>query len=288
MKTAETIQQMRGHSRSAKRAGKSVGFVPTMGYLHEGHLSLARAAREECGFVVMSVFVNPAQFGPGEDLERYPRDLDRDKRLAEEAGVDAIFAPAVSEMYPEGFSTFVDVDASLTRGLCGARRPGHFRGVATVVAKLFNIVEPDKSYFGQKDAQQAVVIKRMVRDLALPVTVRVMPIVREEDGLAMSSRNSYLSAEERERSLSIPRSLRRADEIITSGERSSDRVREAMLEVLAENGGVKVDYVEIVDAENLEQVDRIKDKTLIAVAAFVGGTRLIDNVILENADQGER
>ena len=283
MRTVTTISEMRELSREARRGGKSIGFVPTMGYLHEGHLSLARAAKNECDLAVMSIFVNPAQFGPGEDLERYPRDMERDRRLAEAAGIDIIFAPSASEMYPEGFTTFVEVEGDLADRLCGAKRPGHFRGVATVVAKLFNVVAPDKSYFGQKDAQQAILIRRVVKDLDMPVEIRVLPIVREPDGLAMSSRNTYLSGEQRAEALALSRSLRHAEGMIRSGEVSASRLKDGMLKILAEGGGLKVDYVEIVDTESLRPVEAVRDNTLIAVAAFVGGTRLIDNVIIEKA-----
>ena len=283
MRTVTTISEMRELSREARRGGKSIGFVPTMGYLHEGHLSLARAAKNECDLAVMSIFVNPAQFGPGEDLDRYPRDMERDRHLAEAAGVDIIFAPSVSEMYPEGFTTFVEVEGDLADRLCGAKRPGHFRGVATVVAKLFNVVAPDKSYFGQKDAQQAILIRRLVKDLDMPVEIRVLPIVRESDGLAMSSRNTYLSGDQRVQALALSRSLRHAEDMIRSGEVSASRLRDGMLKILAESGGLKVDYVEIVDTENLRPVEAVRDNTLIAVAAFVGGTRLIDNVIIGKA-----
>jgi pantoate--beta-alanine ligase len=281
MRIVTTVNEMRERSRAAKREGKSIGFVPTMGYLHEGHLSLARAAKDECGLAVMSIFVNPTQFGPGEDIDRYPRDMERDRRLAEGAGIDILFTPAVGEMYPDGFGTFVEVEGSLADRLCGAKRPGHFRGVATVVAKLFNEVTPDKSYFGQKDAQQAMLIRRMAKDLDMPVEIRLMPIVRESDGLAMSSRNIYLSGHERTQALALGRSLRRAEDVIKSGEISAESVRDGILEMLEEGGGVKVDYVEIVDTENLRPVETVRDNTLIAVAAFVGGTRLIDNVIIE-------
>jgi pantoate--beta-alanine ligase len=281
MKVLTKIKEMREFSREAKKNGKTIGFVPTMGYLHEGHLSLVRAAKEECDLVVMSIYVNPMQFGPGEDLDKYPRDLERDKSLAEKEGVDVIFRPLSGEIYPGGYTTDVVVTGPLTETMCGVSRPGHFKGVTTIVAKLFNIVEPDKAYFGQKDAQQAVVVKRMVQDLNIPVEVRVMPIVRESDGLAMSSRNSYLSAGNRQQALGLFRSIKKAKEMITEGEVSADSIKQGMRSVLEEGEDVRVDYVEIVDADTLAPLDKIQDNTLIAIAAYVGNTRLIDNTIIK-------
>jgi len=275
---------MRKYSRNARQGGRTTGFVPTMGYLHEGHLSLVRAARKECDVVVMSIFVNPDQFGPGEDFDKYPRDMQRDRRLAEEEGVDAVFAPSAGEMYPDGYATYVEVTGGITEKLCGGSRPGHFRGVTTVVAKLFNAVLPDKSYFGQKDAAQAVVIKRMVRDLNMPVDIRVMPIVREVDGLAMSSRNTYLSEDARPQALGLFRSLKLAEKMIASGELSAGRIKEEMRKLLEAGKDVRIDYIEIADAESLESLENVTDNALIAVAAFVGTTRLIDNVIIRNKE----
>ncbi|MFH1664742.1 MAG: pantoate--beta-alanine ligase [Candidatus Omnitrophota bacterium] len=280
MRIITSINDMTEFSRGAGREGRSIGFVPTMGYLHEGHMSLCRAARSECDIVVLSIFVNPAQFGPGEDLDKYPRDMGRDRRLAEKEGVDVIFAPEAGEMYPAGSNTYVEIEGPLVGALCARSRPGHFRGVATVVAKLFNIVAPDRSYFGQKDAQQAAIVKRMAGDLNMPVSIRVCPIVREEDGLAMSSRNVYLSREERKSALALYRSLERADEMARGGERSAARIREEVLKVLGSEKEIRVDYAEIVDADSLEAVEEIKDNTLVALAAFVRKTRLIDNVII--------
>lgn len=280
MRIITSINDMTEFSRGAEREGRSIGFVPTMGYLHEGHMSLCRAARSECDIVVLSIFVNPAQFGPGEDLDKYPRDMGRDRRLAEKEGVDVIFAPEVGEMYPAGSNTYVEIEGPLAGALCARSRPGHFRGVATVVAKLFNIVAPGRSYFGQKDAQQAAIVKRMAGDLNMPVSIRVCPIVREEDGLAMSSRNVYLSREERKSALALYRSLERAEEMARGGERSAARVREEVLKVLGSEKDIRVDYAEIVDADTLEAVEEIKDNTLVALAAFVRKTRLIDNVII--------
>jgi pantoate--beta-alanine ligase len=265
---------------AARAEGRSVGLVPTMGYLHEGHLSLLRAARAECDLVVMSLFVNPAQFGPGEDLDRYPRDEARDAELAAEAGVDLVYAPAVDDVYPDGFSTSVEV-SGLTEVLDGdpARRgPGHFRGVTTVVAKLFNTVGPDVAYFGQKDAQQAIAIRRMVRDLDFPVRIEVLPIVREAGGLAMSSRNSYLGPEERERATALSRALREVERVAAV---------DSLLAALAagrrelEAAGVEPEYLEARDAENLEPVAELNGRpVLVAVAARLGGARLIDNVLI--------
>ena len=255
--------------------------MPTMGYLHEGHLSLLRAARAECDVVVMSLFVNPAQFGPGEDLDRYPRDEERDLRLAAEAGVDLVYAPPVEEVYPEGFSTQVEVEG-LTEVLDGdpARRgPGHFRGVTTVVAKLFNTVQPDVAYFGQKDAQQAAVIRRMVRDLDFPVRIEVLPTVREPDGLAMSSRNAYLGPEDRQRAAALSRALRAAEQGARAGSLEAG-LAAARRELAA--AGIEPEYLEARDAEELYPVAELNGRpVLIAVAAQVGGARLIDNVLIQ-------
>jgi len=268
---------MQAISRSLFKTGREVGFVPTMGYLHEGHLSLVRRARSENDVVVVSIFVNPTQFGPNEDYERYPRDEKRDRKLLEEEGVDYLFIPSVSEMYPEDFSTFVEV-SGLTEGLCGAKRPGHFRGVATVVTKLLNIVFPTRAYFGEKDYQQLQVIKRLVRDLNIPVEVIGCPIVREEDGLAMSSRNTYLSPEERKSALSLYKGLKLAEELFESGERNPEVIKKRVEEFILSHPKVeKIDYVEIVDPENLKPVKEVKEGDVIALAVFVGKTRLIDN-----------
>jgi pantoate--beta-alanine ligase len=252
-----------------------------MGYLHDGHMSLVRTAKDECDVVIMSIFVNPTQFGQGEDIDKYPRDMERDKRFAAKEGVDVIFAPTVNEMYPDGNTAYVEVAGTLTETMCGNSRPGHFRGVTTVVAKLFDIVVPDRSYFGQKDAQQAVVVKRMVRDLDMPVAIRVMPIVREKDGLAMSSRNARLSADERRQALGLFRSLKQAEEMAARGELSTVRIIEEMTKILREGNDVRIDYIEIVDADELTPLETVKDNTLVAIAAFVGNTRLIDNVVIE-------
>ncbi len=281
MRIVRAKTELREALEEPRRAGRRIGLVPTMGFLHEGHLSLLRAARAECDVVVMSLFVNPTQFGPGEDLDRYPRDEEHDVRLAEEAGVDLLYAPAAEEVYPEGFATHVEVEG-LTRVLCGdpARRGlGHFLGVTTVVAKLFNSVQPDVAYFGQKDAQQAVVIRRMTRDLDFPVRIEVLPTVREPDGLAMSSRNAYLSPEDRERAVALPRALRAAAEEARSESLASGI--EAARRELAE-AGIEPEYLEARDAEGLEPVAALNGRpVLLAVAAQVGGARLIDNVLIE-------
>jgi len=279
METIKEISAAQARCRRAGREGKSIGFVPTMGYLHEGHLSLVKAAKEETDYVVLSIFVNPLQFGEGEDFEAYPRDFERDERLAARAGVDLIFYPESSEMYRSGHCTYV-VTEGLSGTLCGACRPGHFKGVTTVVAKLFGIVRPDKAYFGQKDAQQAVIIGRMVRDLNMGITVRTLPIIRERDGLAMSSRNAYLNADERKDATVLYRSLERASRLVASGERSAAVVIRTMKAMIEQKKSAKIEYVSIVDAEELHAVETIKGKILIALAVIIGKTRLIDNRIV--------
>jgi pantoate--beta-alanine ligase len=277
-----TRAELRAALEPARRDGLRIGLVPTMGFLHEGHLSLLRAARAGCDLVVISLFVNPAQFGPGEDLERYPRDEERDLRLATEAGADLVYAPAVDEVYPEDFSTYVEVGGQLTEVLDGDRSrrgPEHFRGVTTVVAKLFNLVGPGVAYFGQKDAQQAAVIRRMVRDLDFPVRIEVMPTVREADGLAMSSRNPYLDPADRERARALSRALAAIEREALAG--SLQVGLEAGRTVLAEVG-IEPEYLEARDAERLDPVVELGDRpVLVAVAARVGAARLIDNVLIE-------
>ncbi len=265
--------------RKAKEAGASVGLVPTMGALHEGHLSLARMARAENDLAVMSVFVNPKQFGRGEDFGKYPRDIGLDERLARGAGMDALFYPSAGSMYPEGYATYVEVEG-VTERLCGASRPGHFRGVTTVVAKLFNIIAPDKAYFGQKDAQQAIVIKKMVSDLNMGIDVRVMPIVRERDGLAMSSRNRYLSSEERSDALVLHESLRAARSMVKRGVRDCRRIKRAMRDAISEKKSAHIDYISISGLGDLKEKKRIRGAVLIALAVRIGKTRLVDNIIL--------
>ncbi|MBF0215965.1 MAG: pantoate--beta-alanine ligase [Candidatus Omnitrophica bacterium] len=280
MITITTIKDMRDYSAEVRRNGKTIGFVPTMGYLHEGHLGLVRESVLTSFRTVASIFVNPAQFGPNEDLDKYPRNTEKDKELLEGVKADVLFFPSVREMYPEGYSTYVTVEGALTDTLCGALRPGHFRGVATVVLKLLNIVDPDRAFFGQKDAQQAIVIKRMAKDLDLRADIRVMPIIRDEDGLAMSSRNVYLSPIERAKATVIYKSLSAAVDLVKKGERSVREIKLAMSAML-EAEGVRTDYIAAVGADDLRPVEKIKGRTLIAVAAWVGSTRLIDNVIVE-------
>lgn len=271
---------MRVFSRSARARNCRLGLVPTMGALHEGHLSLIRAAKAKSDVVAASIFVNPTQFGPTEDFSRYPRDLDRDLGLLEREGVDFVFVPSVEEMYPQQSVTWVTVEG-LSECLCGKSRPGHFRGVATVVAKLFNIVEPDIAFFGQKDAAQIAVIRRMVRDLNMPVQVEVCPIVREPDGLAMSSRNAYLSPEQRQDALVLFRSLSRIRGSFEKGEHDSQKLIGAARDEFRKTPNVRLDYCEIVDPDELTALNVIDRPALVAVAAFVGNTRLIDNIVLE-------
>lgn len=278
VKTVITIAKMRAACREAKHGGKRLGFVPTMGALHEGHLSLVRAAREQCDVVAASVFVNPKQFGPNEDFAKYPRDLERDSKLLAAEGVALLFAPSAEEMYPAGAETVVYVEG-LSEKLCGRSRPGHFRGVTTVVAKLFNIVEPNAAFFGQKDAAQLAIIRRMVRDLNLSVEIIGCSIVREPDGLAMSSRNAYLSPTERKQALALSRALQEIAGKFAAGERSASPLIAAGKTVLAQEPAIRLDYLEIVDPETLEPVEDARG-ALVAVAAFVGATRLIDNTVL--------
>lgn len=257
-----------------------VGFVPTMGYLHDGHLALVRRARQECASVVVSIFVNPTQFGPNEDLSRYPRDLERDLRLLSAEGVDLVWTPTPEVMYPPGFQTWVQVEA-LTLPLEGAVRPGHFRGVTTVVAKLFNAVQPQRAYFGQKDAQQAAVIQRMTSDLNFPIEVTICPTVREADGLAMSSRNSYLNPQERQAAVVLYRALSAAYQAYQRGERSADKLRAIVTQTIAAEPLARLQYVSCADFFTLQEVETVMGKTLLSLAVFIGNTRLIDNFILE-------
>ncbi len=279
MKVHDKIGDIRQASRAARRDGNRIGLVPTMGALHEGHLSLVRTAKSKCDVVVVSIFVNPTQFGPNEDFSKYPRTFDSDCALLEKEGVDLVFAPSVEEMYPRGTVTYVTVEGISDR-LCGRSRPGHFRGVTTVVSKLFHIVEPDMAFFGQKDAAQVAIIKRMVCDLNMPVEIVVCPIVREPDGLAMSSRNAYLAPEQRKSALVLSRALRRVQQVFEQGERNPAKLIEVGKAVVAEEPAVRLDYLEVVDPETLEGIDAISSKSLVAVAAFVGTTRLIDNSVL--------
>lgn len=279
MKVCKTIDEMRLAAREVRRAGKRLGFVATMGALHEGHLSLVRAAKSVCDVVAVSIFVNPLQFGPTEDLAKYPRTFERDSGLLESEAVDFLFAPTPAEMYPAGAATYVTVEG-LSDKLCGRSRPGHFRGVTTVVAKLFLIVEPDVAFFGQKDAAQSTIIRRMVQDLNLPVEIVVCPIVREPDGLAMSSRNAYLNPQQRKSALALHRSLMEINNRFDRGERSAANLIAAGKQLLSQESGVRLDYLEIVDPSTLDPVTQLDKPTLVAVAAFVGNTRLIDNIVL--------
>ncbi len=280
MKICLTIPEARAASRDARASGKRLGLVPTMGALHEGHLSLVRAANAQCDAVAVSIFVNPTQFGPTEDLSKYPRQFDRDCRLLEKEGVEILFAPSVEEIYPNGEVTWVLVEG-LSEKLDGRSRPGHFRGVTTIVSKLFHIIEPEAAFFGQKDAAQLAVIRRMVRDLNFSIEIIACPIKREPDGLAMSSRNAYLNREERGRALVLQRSLQRAQQEFQAGERNAAKLISAAKEVFAREPLVALDYFEVVDPGTLDLVERISQKTLVAVAAYVGTTRLIDNTVLE-------
>ena len=280
MQILRRIDEPRALARTCKSRGERVALVPTMGYLHEGHLSLVRIARQHADRVVVSLFVNPTQFGPGEDLDRYPRDFERDRALCEEAGVDALFVPEAANMYPQGFSTSVDVHGTLTKGLCGASRPGHFAGVATVVTKLFNLCDPDVAVFGQKDAQQAAVIRRFTEDLNLAVEIVVAPIVREADGLAMSSRNVYLTQDERAQAIVLKKSLGAAVALFDRGERNSAAIINEAEDIVASAPLARISYVEIVDARTLAPVDVIERPALLALAVYFGKTRLIDNTLL--------
>lgn len=278
-KIITTIAETRAASRGARRAGQRVGVVPTMGALHEGHLSLVRTAKAQSDFVIVTIFVNPLQFGPKEDLSKYPRTFERDCALLEKELVDVIFAPSVEEMYPGSAVTYVNVEG-LSDRLDGVSRPGHFRGVTTVVSKLFHITEPDKAFFGQKDAAQVAIIKRMVRDLDMAVEIVVCPIVREPDGLAMSSRNAYLDATQRKQGLVLSRALKRVEDLFHQGERDVKLLVAGGQEAFRSEPEVRLDYFSIVDPDSLEPVERARNGALVAVAAYVGTTRLIDNLIL--------
>ncbi len=279
MNTVKKIEKMKSALRDIRCLGKSVGFVPTMGYLHEGHLSLVKASLKDSDCTVVSIFVNPTQFGPKEDFKEYPRDLARDTRLLEELGVDFLFCPDSTEMYPPDYKTYVEVE-NLQDKLCDRSRPGHFRGVCTVVLKLFNIVQPDVAFFGQKDAQQAIILKRMVSDLNLDVRIDVMPTVREEDGLALSSRNVYLNSEQRQAALCLSGSLREAAGMIRSGERRTAPLMDRMREIIDGEDLAKLDYIAIVDMGSLEPLKEIEKEALIALAVFFGSVRLIDNMMV--------
>jgi pantoate--beta-alanine ligase len=278
MRTIRTVQELRAHLKPERQNGRTIGLVPTMGAFHRGHVSLMERARQETGVVVVSLFVNPTQFAPTEDLSAYPRDERRDAEMAEAAGVDVLFAPPLEEVYPDGFQTTISVGA-LAQPLEGAQRPGHFDGVATVVAKLLNMVGPDVAFFGQKDAQQALIVRRVVRDLDIPVRIEVCPTVREPDGLAMSSRNAYLAPAERERAVALRRALDAAETAVAAGERDASAVATAAHRAM-EPYGVEPEYLALVAAESLQPVDRIDGEILVALAARVGPARLIDNTLI--------
>lgn len=281
MQITGKISEVRSQVKEWKKEGLSVGFVPTMGYLHEGHASLMKCAGKQCDKVVASIFVNPMQFGVNEDLDSYPRDLEADAKLCESIGVDLIFHPEVEEMYAEGFCSFVDMNG-LTKELCGKSRPIHFRGVCTVVNKLFNIVTPDKAFFGQKDAQQLSVIRRMVKDLNMDVEIVGCPIIREEDGLAKSSRNTYLNEEERKAALILSQTIRLGEKLVKEGMKDAKELVAAMKANIEKEPLAKIDYVEAVSMDDIEKVDTIEANTLVAMAVYIGKTRLIDNFIVES------
>ena len=281
MEVAETVESVRALVQAARNKGKTIGLVPTMGALHIGHISLIEAAEKKCDFIVVSIFVNPTQFGPGEDFEKYPRPLEADLKICREAGVDVVFAPTVEEMYTSENVTWVNVE-KLTESLCGRFRPTHFRGVTTVCAKLFNIVVPDVAFFGQKDAQQAIVIKRMVADLNMPLEIVICPTVRQHDGLAVSSRNKYLTEEQKKDAALIYKSLQRCRKMIEAGTTDSETIIAEMWKILSRAPSIEIEYINIVDAETLQSTDRIAGKVLAAVAVQIGPARLIDNILVDS------
>ena len=280
MEVIATVKEMQQRSNQLRQEGKTIAFVPTMGYLHEGHLALMREGKDRGDVLAISIFVNPTQFGPGEDYERYPRDMQRDLKLAEKVGVNIVFTPSAQEMYPDGSQTYVEVEG-VTQNLCGISRPGHFRGVTTVVAKLFNIVKPHLALFGQKDYQQLITIKRMVEDLNIDTEVIGIPTVRERDGLAMSSRNAYLSPKKRKEAAGLYRALRMGEELFRQGARDAAAILTTVMGIIEEANPTKIDYVKICDAHTLEDIEEIKNEAIIAVAVQIGKTRLIDNHILK-------
>lgn len=280
MKIFRTVKEMQEFALRLKQEGRRIGLVPTMGALHEGHLTLMRAAKEATDFVIASVFVNPTQFGPNEDFDAYPRRFEEDCRKLESVGVDAVFHPQAADMYPQGFCTYVNVDGDITHKLCGAQRPIHFRGVATVVTKLFNITQADEAFFGQKDAQQVVVVCRFVQDLNLPVHINMVPIVREKSGLARSSRNVYLSPEEKTAALVLSRSLRLAKDAYEKGERNAAVLKALVTKEIAGEPLAAIDYVDLFSFPALEAIETVDEKSLLALAVRIGKTRLIDNIIL--------
>ncbi|MCR4397024.1 MAG: pantoate--beta-alanine ligase [Candidatus Saccharicenans sp.] len=277
MEIASTVIELREKIQAWKKKGLKIGFVPTMGYLHEGHLSLVRESKKSSDVTVVSIFVNPKQFGPAEDYRTYPRDLERDRALLEREGVDLVFYPPVEVMYPEGYKTYVEVE-DLQDKLCGKSRPGHFRGVCTVVLKLFNLVQPDEAHFGWKDAQQVIILQKMVEDLNLPVKIVPLPLVRDHDGLALSSRNTYLSREERQAALVLKKSLDLAEKLIREGEKDAAKIRQKMIELISTEPLARIDYVEVVNLKTLERLETIEGQVLVALAVFIGRTRLIDNL----------
>jgi len=283
MEIAKTIESVRGLVKAARSGGKKIGFVPTMGALHIGHISLIEAAVEECDFVVVSIFVNPTQFVPGEDFEKYPRPLDADLQICRKAGTDVVFVPTPGQMYPAENITWVNVE-KLTEPLCGQFRPGHFRGVTTVCTKLFNIVVPDIAYFGQKDAQQAIVIKRMVADLNMPLEIVICPTVREPNGLAVSSRNKYLTEQQKKDAANIYKSLQKCRQMIDAGVKETTEIIAEMRKILQQVPSIEIEYISIVDAETLRNIDQIAGKVLAAVAIKIGPARLIDNILVDTAE----
>ncbi|MFH1626321.1 MAG: pantoate--beta-alanine ligase [Pseudomonadota bacterium] len=284
MKIISSIREMQKFSEDARSGGKIIALVPTMGFLHEGHLELMEEGRKRAGLLIISIFVNPTQFGRGEDLEKYPRDLERDKGLAQRVGVDTIFTPLASEMYPAGYQTYVNVE-EVTKNLCGASRPTHFRGVTTVVAKLFNIVKPHIALFGEKDFQQLVTVRQMVRDLNFDVEIVGVSTVREEDGLAMSSRNAYLTPEEHKAALSLSRSISKARDLFQLGERGAENIIREVIRIVGSETLTDIDYVKICDSQTLEDIDKIDRDAVLALAVKVGRTRLIDNLTFEGVQE---
>ena len=282
MEAAETIQSIRRLIKAARDSGKNIGLVPTMGALHIGHISLIEAARKKCDYVVVSIFVNPTQFVPGEDFDKYPRPFENDLDICKKAGVDAVFAPAPVEMYPVENITWVNVE-KLTEALCGEFRPGHFQGVTTVCSKLFNIVAPDFAFFGQKDAQQEIVIRRMVADLNMPLEIVVCPTVRESNGLAVSSRNKYLSEQQKKHAANIYNSLQKCRQMIDTGVKDTSEIIDEMRKLLQQVPSIEIEYISIVDADTLQNIDHITGKVLIAVAVRIGPARLIDNILLDTS-----
>ncbi len=280
MKTVKSIREVKEYVSELRRKGKNIGFVPTMGYSHAGHLSLVRESARRCDCTVVSIFVNPTQFAPNEDFNKYPRNIQNDIEILEEEGADLVFIPGDGEMYPEGYKTYVEVK-DLQERLCGGSRPDFFKGVCTIVLKLFNIVRPDISFFGQKDAQQVVILKKMASDLNLDVKIEAMPIIREKSGLALSSRNEYLDKKQKKAALCLSRSLGRARRMVEAGEKNAAQVLKSIKAEIESEPLARIDYIEIVDSENLQSLQQIKDKTLIAVAVFIDNVRLIDNIIVK-------